>query len=156
MDVSDYLIEHEQIDWPSILAGWAWLLPAEFTVWLMNRYGDLFLVFEDDSVHLMDVANGSLDRLADNRDDFCQRIDQGNNANDWLMIPLVDRLVAAEKDLAPGRCYSFVIPPILGGDYTVGNTATLGVAEHFEVYAAIHKQLRDLPDGTKVRLVVKA
>lgn len=71
------------------------------------------------------------------------------------MIPVVDSLVEAGRLLEPGRCYSFIIPPILGGEYTAENTATLNVTEHYGVYASIHSQIRDLPDGTKVRLLVK-
>ena len=157
MEVTDYLINHQEFDWPVILAGWAWLLPRnEFTIWLMNRYGDLFLVFEDGAVHMLDVGNGSLEKLAESRDEFCRRIDEGNNANNWLMIPLVDSLMKAGKGLEPGRCYSFIIPPVLGGEYTVENTATLNIAEHYGVYASIHNQIKGLPDGSQVRLRVKA
>lgn len=157
MKVEDYLINHREFDWATILADWAWLLPEdEFTVWLMNRYGDLFLVFDDDTVHMLDVGNGTLDKLADNRDQFCQRIDERDNANNWLMIPLVDELVEIGKPLEPERCYSLIIPPALGGEYTVENTATLNFTEHYGVYASIHDQIKDLPAGAKVRLRVKA
>jgi hypothetical protein len=157
MWVQDYLIDHQGFDWPVILADWAWLLPRdEFVIWLMNRYGDLFLVYDDGAVHMLDVGNGSLEKLAASRDAFRDRIAEGDNANDWLMIPLVDSLVKAGKVLEEGRCYSFIIPPALGGEYTVGNTATLNVAEHYGVYASIHHQIKDLPAGTKVRLRVKA
>jgi hypothetical protein len=157
MQVEDYLIDHEGFYWPAMLADWAWLIPKdEFTVWLMNRYGDLFLVFDDGTVYMLDVGNGSLEKLADSRNEFCDRIDEADNANSWLMIPLVDSLVRAGKLLEAGRCYSFIIPPPLGGEYTIENTATLNVAEHYGVYASIHKQIKDLPDGTKVRLRVEA
>ena len=157
MQIEDYLIDHQEFDWPVILADWAWLLPqAEFTIWLMNRYGDLFLVFADGTVHMLDVGNGSLEKLAESRDEFCRMIADGDNANMWLMIPLVDSLVAAGKVLEPGRCYSFIIPPALGGEYTVGNTATLNVREHYGVYASIQDQIKDLPEGARVRLRVKA
>ena len=157
MEVTDYLLDHQVFDWSTILADWAWLLPQdEFTIWLMNRYGDLFLIFEDGTVHMLDVGNGSLEKLAESRDEFGRRIDDGDNANIWLMITLVNSLVEAGKLLDPGRCYSFISPPVLGGEYSVENTATLSVAEHYGVYASIHNQIKDLPDGAQVRLRVKA
>jgi hypothetical protein len=157
MQLADYLIDHQQSDWSAILADWVWLLPKdEFTIWLMNRYGDLFLVLEDGTVHMLDVGNGSLEKLAESRDDFCRKLDEDNHANTWLMIPLVDRLVEAGKVLQSGRCYSFILPPVLGGGYTVENTAILNISEHYGVYASIHGQMRDLPDGSRVRLRVKA
>jgi hypothetical protein len=77
MQLADYLIDHQQSDWSAILADWVWLLPKdEFTIWLMNRYGDLFLVLEDGTVHMLDVGNGSLEKLAESRDDFCRKLDE--------------------------------------------------------------------------------
>jgi hypothetical protein len=42
MIVDDYVIDPSDLDWAQLLSGWGWLLPPEFSVWLMNRYGDLF------------------------------------------------------------------------------------------------------------------
>ena len=157
MDINEYLIDHQRFDWPTILADWAWLLPGrEFTLWLMNRFGDLFIVMDSGSVHLLHVCDGSAEKVAESREDFCRLVDEDNNGNDWFMIPFIDKLVAAGKLLKEGRCYSFVLPPVLGGEYTVENTCDLNVEEHFSVYASIHHQIKDLPDGTRVRLKFEA
>jgi hypothetical protein len=50
---------------------------------------------------------------------------------------------------------SFIIPPALGGQYTIENTAILSITEHYSVYASIHQQIKDLPDGTQVVLKIK-
>lgn len=155
INIHDYIIEHNDIDWATILRDWAWLLPRRLTVWIMNRFGDLFLVFEDGSVQMLDVGGGTLEKVADSRDDFCQKIDEGDNANQWLMIPLIDRLVAAGKTLNKGQCYGYTISPILGGDYTVENSFVLPIAEQYGVNASIHQQLKDVPDGTLVEIVIK-
>jgi len=154
MSLADYLIDHSGFDWARLLTGWEWLLPPEFTVWLMNKYGDLFLIQPDGSVHMLDIGAGSLTNLAESRDDFASKIDEDGNADDWLMIRLVDRLVAAGVLLQSGECYSFLTPPVLGGDYTVENTVVLPVAEHYGVYGSYHEQLRSVPDGTKVVIKV--
>lgn len=151
----DYLLDHEEVDWASALKGWAWLLPPELTVWMANRYGDLFLIFEDGAVHLLDTGSGSLRRLADSREEFADRMDQDDNANQWLMIPLVDRLVAAGMHLSTGRCYGFRTPPVLGGPYTVENTAIISTEEHLRFCGSLHEQIRDIPDGGKVILRVQ-
>jgi hypothetical protein len=153
MNVHDYLIDHAGFDWPRLLSDWAWLLPRELTVWLMNRFGDLILVFPDGTVHFLDVGVGTLERVADSREDFCRKIDEGDNANQWLMIPLVDELVAAGLRLQPGRCYCFKRPPVLGGEYAVDNAALLPIAEHYGFLGSLHGQLKDVPDGGQVELV---
>jgi hypothetical protein len=155
MSVHDYLIDHNDLDWAQLLSNWEWLLPAEFSVWLMNRYGDLFLILPVGSVQMLDIGAGSLTKMAESRDEFCRKIDEHDNADDWLMIPLVDRLVEADVLLQPGQCYSLLIPPVLGGDYTIENTVALPIPEHFGVYGSYHEQLRDVPDGTKAVIKVE-
>ena len=152
MDVHDYLIDQSGNDWAELLSGWSDSLPTSFTVWLVNRFGDVFALFDDGSIHMLDVGVGAVEPVANNRDHFAELIDVADNANNWLMIPLVDRMVEAGKILEEGRCYSFIIPPIMGGEYSVANTSTLKITEHYGVYASIHQQIKDLPDGTQVRL----
>lgn len=149
--LSDYLIEQTGLVWPQLLASWAWLLPADFTVWIVNTFGDLFIVLEDGSVHMLDVGRGTIERLADGRDAFATRLDQDDNANNWLMIPLVDGLRAA--NLVPGtqECYSYIRLPILGGEYSVANTRVLPMATHYAALGPIHEKLKDVPDGHLVR-----
>lgn len=130
MLVTDYLIDHQEFNWPAILADWAWLLPQdEFTIWLMNGMETSSLSFRDGTVHMLDVGNGSLEKLAVSRDEFSRKIDDGGNANTWLMIPLVDHLVEAGRVLRPGRCYSFIVPPVLGGEYTFENVIDLAAVK---------------------------
>ena len=154
MDVHDYLIDQSGKDWPDLLSGWSDTLPSEFTVWLVNRFGDVFVVFEDGSVHVLDVGIGAVERIADNRDHFADQIDFGDNANNWLMIPLVDQCVAAGLTLAANQCYGYKIPPILGGQYSVENVEPTDLSVHYSLLADIFRQTKDLPDGTRIRTVV--
>ena len=155
MPLHDYIIDHRGIDWPTLLRDWSWLLPPVITVWIMNRFGDLFVVLDDGTVHMLDVGGGTLRKVAESRDDFANKLDEGDNANQWLMIPLIDELVASGVTLGEGQCYSYKQPPVLGGDYTVENTCVLPIPEHYGAYGSIHNQIKDLPDGTEVVINVK-
>ncbi|MBN9524093.1 DUF1851 domain-containing protein [bacterium] len=152
--VTDYLIDLGDTDWSGALASWSWLLPETVTLWLVNRFADLFVVLADGSVHMLDVGAGTFNRVAASRDEFCTRIDDTETAAEWLMIPLVDRLVEAGVRLGPGQCYGFKTPPILGGDYAIENVGPLPVADYLGACGAIHAQLKDLPDGSQVELKV--
>lgn len=123
-------------------------------MWLANRYGDLFLILNDGSVSMLDVGAGTFQRVAEDRDDFARRLDVADNANDWFMMPLVDELVAKGMKLDHGGCYSYTLLPILGGDYSVDNTWIAPVREHYGLLASLHEQIKDLPDGTPVRIRV--
>jgi hypothetical protein len=87
MDVHDYLIDQNGKDWSELLSDWSSVLPSSFTIWLVNRFGDVFIVFEDGSIHMLDVGIGAIKRVADDRDHFTALLDIGDNANNWLMIP---------------------------------------------------------------------
>lgn len=154
LNIDDYLIDYSELNWSQLLPPWGRLLPAEITPWLMNRFGDLFVILDDESIHMLDLGRGTFERVADSRDHFCDLMDEQENANQWLMIPLVDKLVAAGKVIEPGFCYGYEQSPVLGGAYSVENTIVLPVAEQYDVNATIHEQIKDLADGAKVMLKV--
>jgi hypothetical protein len=153
-NLTDYTIDPAGVDWPDLLSSWAWLLPKDVAVWIVNRFGDLFLTFDDRSVHMLNIGEGSLTRLATDREQFASVIDRGNRANDWLMIPLVDRLVTAGLTLRPDECYSYIQLPILGGTYTVDNMRVVPLAHPYKAFGPIHEKLKDLPDGTRIKFDV--
>jgi hypothetical protein len=103
---------------------------------------------------LLDVGAGQLAKVADDRDDFRRRIVDDDNANDWLAIPLVDKLVGAGLRLQSGQCYAFKTLPILGGDYIVDNFGIMPVGDWLACLGSIHEQLQDVPDGSNVVLDV--
>ncbi len=154
MPVHDYLLDPAGFDWPALLAGLGRLLSRAVTVWLVNRFGEPFLVSDDGGVHVLDVDVGRVARLADSREQFCTRIDEAGNAADWLLIPLVDALVAAGVTLGPGQCYGFKVPTVLGGEYTAANVGVLPLAERLSQLADLHDQIKGLPDGATVELRV--
>lgn len=148
------LIDPGSIDWSKVLANWSWIVPAEGKVWLVNRFADLFLIFPDGTVHMLDVGAGSLCKVAETKDDFLARADDGDNANNWFMIPLANQMVAAGIELKEGYCYGWKLPPVLGGQYTAENCVTLPVADYVGGYGSIHRQLQDVPDGQQIVLKV--
>ena len=154
MDLNDYLIPQAGKDWKTLLSGWFELLPRSFTLWMVNRFGDLFVVLDDEAVYMLDVGIGTFKRLANNRSHFAALMDVGDNANHWLMMPLVNACVASGIILGPNRCYGYKIPPVLSGRYEVGNVYPADLAVHYAFLADIYRQTRNLPEGTPVTGVV--
>lgn len=154
MDINDYLIDQAGKDWLDLLSGWRDLLPENFTLWMVNRFGDLFTVHDDESVHMLDVGVGRIERLADSRDHFCSLVDVGESANNWLMIPLVDACVEAGLILGANQCYGYRIPPLLGGEYRISNVEPIDLSVHYAFLADIYRQTRGVPDGATIRAVV--
>jgi hypothetical protein len=154
MDIHNYLIDQAGKDWADLLSGYTDVFPASFTVWLVNRLGDVIAVFEDGSVHLLDTGNCIIERVAASRDEFIELVDVGDNAENWLMISLVDRCVKADIKLSEGQCYGFKVPPILGGKYELENIEPTYLSVHYSFLADMFRQTRDVPDGTKIRVII--
>ena len=116
----------------------------------MNRFGDLFIKKDDGSIFCLRMEDGSFECVAKTKDEFCDKLDHTETANDWLLIPLVDSLVEAGKILKEGECYAFVQLPLLGGAYDIGNIVIRSVDFQYAAMGPIHEQLKDVPDGTSV------
>ena len=90
----------------------------------------------------------------DNRQHFGSLLDVGDNANNWLMIPLVDICVAAGLRLSADQCYGYKVPPLLGGSYELDNVTRADLSVHYSFPADIYRQTKDVPDGAQIRVVV--
>ena len=130
-NIQDYLIDQVGKDWSELLSGWAPPLPESFTIFLVNRLGDIFAIFDDGAVHMLDVGVGTVTRLADDRDDFSTKIDLDDNAENWLMLSLVDSCVSAGMVLGQNQCYGYKVPPILSGKYTLENLEPTDLSVHY-------------------------
>lgn len=150
MNIHDYLIDHSGLDWHSLLQEWRWLLPSQFRVWLLTRAGDLFISVQDESILMLDVGAGTLKQVAKNREEYSTKIDEPGVADDWLMIPIVDRLVASGVVLGEGQCYSFRQLPVLGGAYAPENRMAFSIHEHFGGWGSVHRQIAKIPEGSHV------
>ncbi|HOF09217.1 MAG TPA: DUF1851 domain-containing protein [Opitutaceae bacterium] len=147
-DVRDYLIDQTGLDFQRMFENWSWRLSGSFTVWLITRFGDLFITQDDGGVWWLRLDDGSYTRVAASKEEFLSQIDDGA-ANDRLMIPLVDRLVAAGKALKEKECYAFVQLPILGGDYVVENVVVRDLAFQYAALGPVFEKIKDLPDGAQ-------
>ena len=150
MNIHDYLIDQTGLNWHSLLEEWRWLLPPEFRVWLLTRTGDLFITVPDNSIHMLDVGAGTLQQVAKSRAEFSTKIDEPGVADDWLMIPIVDQLVASGVVLGVGQCYSFRQLPVLGATYTAENRMAFPIREHFSAWGSVQRQIAELPDGADI------
>jgi len=149
MNINDYLIDQNDLDWQSLLEEWRWLLPLQFKVWLFTRTGDLFILLPEGAIHKLDVGSGRLSRVAASRDEAGMKIDEPEVARDWLMIPVVDQLVAGGHVLGPGQCYSYRMLPALGGTQKIDNRVVLSIREHFGVSGSLHRQISNMSGGTE-------
>jgi len=132
---------------------WSWLLPETYQPVMASALGDLFFQ-KDSAVYWLDTGAGEIRRVAESRAEFLELL-KTDKANEWFMPPVIERLLAAGKTLKPDHCYTYAILPIFKeGSYEVTNLNPVPAKEHFALTGDLHRQLKDLPEGSKVKLEI--
>jgi hypothetical protein len=129
---------------------WTWLIGKDKKVLLVSAIGDLFLTDSGKKVYWLDVGGGELKLIADRLQDFEEKLKNIEQVNEWFMIDLTTDLRLSDKKLKDGQIYSYKKLPILGGDYTVDNFEPTDIEVHFSFAGQIHRQIKDLPEGTRI------
>lgn len=88
--------------------------------------------------------------MAADADELQRLIKQPDNRSAWFMLDVV--LGQHALGMSPGfnECYSFKVPPVLGGKMDPDNIETCDIAVHYSIAGQIFRQVRDLPPGTRV------
>ena len=131
---------------------WSWLLKENYRPVLFSALGDIFFESVSGEVHWLNTGTGDVSQVSENVEVF-----EGLLATDIveeLFLPrLVEELIAAGKVLKAGQCYSFdMLPVFKEGNYSVENLNPVSMKDHFSHTGSVHEEIRDLPDGTEVRL----
>jgi len=136
----------------SLLTEWRWMIGDDKHVLLVTASGDVFLVDADGYVFWLETGSGRLAQVASSVLAFQAAIEEDANRQEWLLAPVVEGLRANGKVLAPGECYGFCTPAALGGAYDGDNRVAVAAQEHFGFTGYLHGKMKDLPDGTQVKL----
>ena len=138
----------------AIEEAWGWVGVKPVEVVGENDFGNLMikdvqgrywrLTPEDLSCKVVAETRAELDRL---------RVDQ-EFLRDWYMQPLVEEARQRWGGLQEGRKYCLKIPSVLGGQYRGDNLATISLLELIRASGDMARQIKDLPEGAKVRLQV--
>ncbi len=133
-----------------LLRDWRWLVGDSMQLLLVSSLGDMFLADADGRVFWLDTGAGQLQQVAETAKDFKALMQQPENADQWFIPQLVGDLMVSGVRLAPGQCYSYKKPPILGGEIQPGNFEPCDLSVHFSILGQIHRQVKNLPPGTKI------
>lgn len=132
------------------LSAWSAILPPVARVLRTNLFGDAFIVDESGSVHMLERAGCSAECVASSEEEFWQQV--VDDLKGWQLRALADECRGAGKMLNEEECYAFIVPPVLGGGYTVENVWVAPRREWFSVTADLFQQIKNLPDGSHVKI----
>ena len=137
-----------------LLSAWRWLLGGRPRLHSWSAAGDLFYSDERGQVWQLDLGAGDAECVAESSAAFEQSLRDPDTADERLLLPVVREFEQVHGPLGPHRCLSFTTLPVFGGSYGIDNRYALAVVQHAAYTGDIHRQIRDLPDGTAIRLKV--
>lgn len=149
--LDDLTVNFAHLDREALLSEWRWLIgPCKQPI-LLAAIGDAYVQDPDDgSVHLLDVGGGALEQIAGSVDEFRALLADREFVTDSFVPSTIVALRNGGKTLAPGQIYSYIHPPVLGGKYSTDNMEPTDVSVHFSILGQIHRQVKDLPEGTPI------
>jgi hypothetical protein len=145
---------NEVLESERLLREWRWLCPQALTVIRRNTYGDLFMKDEAGSVHMLDVGSGLLTLIAESVPAFTVLAETPEKREEWFAEQEVN--AALERGLipGPGQCIGFY-PPAVSAECDGLNSAYVAdLYDNVGWLGDMHRQIANLPDGAKVRIVV--
>lgn len=151
---NDLTINFTHIDINRLIESWYWLIGNDKKPILISSIGDLFLE-DQNGIYWLNVGEGIIEKVAENETEFKTKLNDNEIVNEWFLLELVAELKRTGLLLTEKKLYGYKTLPILGGEYTPENFELIDVEVHFELSGEIHKQIKDLPDGTKVNIVTK-
>jgi hypothetical protein len=137
-----------------LLAEWRWLLGGRPRLLGWSSAADLFLVDEGSRACRLDTGTAEIEIVAGSAAAFEALLHDAERADDLLLGAVVRQFESVHGTIGEGHCLGFTTLPVLGGAYTVENRVVISIVEHAALTGDLHRQLRDLPDGTAIRLKV--
>ena len=137
-----------------IATAWGWKGVRPRAIVMQNAFGNV--IFTDDEGRYWRICPEDLscDVVAVDSNEFARLRASDGFLIDWAMQALVDQASAAIGTPTAGRCYCLKIPAVLGGAYALHNVGTIDRAELIAASGHIAEQIKELPDGTKIRLKI--
>jgi hypothetical protein len=145
----------DYLDVERLLVEWRWLCSKPMTLIARNAYADLFLRDDSGEIYKLDVAVGKLAKVAGSESQFRELAATPEKRNEWFAE--VDEQAAAARGLKPNatQCIGFSVPLVFAQGGSPRNTPyVVDLYEHVSFLGDLHRQISDVPDGGKVRLVI--
>lgn len=151
--IEKYTVCIDNLDLNRIINSWTWLTGAKRVV-ALTKAGDMLLADSSDKLYFLNIGVGSIELVCENYNDFFENKLDAILLEEILMPDLVDELETRKAKLKPGQVYSYAMLPIYGGTYDVKNMGPIDLYEHYELTGTIHYKIKDLPEGTPIKVIV--
>jgi hypothetical protein len=120
-----------------------------------SAFGDLFLLDNEGRVYLLDVGAGVLSQVAESQLEFESLSADPGRHEEWFAVN--ETRAAAERGLVPGehQCIGFSIPTVFAQAGGSDAAYVADIYDHLGFLGDMHRQISKMPDGAKVKLIIK-
>lgn len=132
--------------------GWVGLEPLEIVG--ENDFGNLIIKDINNKYWRLCPEDVYCEIVAEDKEELDILSKDQEFLEDWYMQTLVEQSKEHLGSLPENNKYYLVIPGALGGDYAISNINIAPLVELIRLSGDIGKQIKDLPDGAKVKLKV--
>ena len=150
---SYFLVGNLDVD--RLLSEWRWLCPQSLALVARSAFGDLFLRDEAGKIIKLDIAIGQILEVATSEADFRDLAYTKEKREQWFAES--DELAAMERGLNPNQdqCVAFKTPIIFAEAGTPNNAYVGSLYEQVSFLGDLHRQISQLPDGSKVQFRIQ-
>ncbi len=139
----------------AISRGWGWKIGKPVEVIATNQFGNAIVRNEEGSYFRIMPEEWQCELIASSAAELEAKRKTEEFIRDWEMSALVCRAKAAYGPLADGQVYYLVIPGLLGGKYAEENIRKISLQELLSYCGDMAHQMKGVPDGTEVKIVLK-
>lgn len=145
MSAVELLIPLAEVDAAKLLDAWSWLAPPGARLVAVSTFADPFVVDAGGAVHLVDTLEGELRPVAADLGAFERWLADPVAPRELLLADTVELLHDQGRTRAPGRCYGWKVPPILGASLTSENVDLFDLATHPFAVSALLRATKGVP-----------
>lgn len=147
-----------QFDEPKVIEAltteWRWILPGIDTVIAVTSMGNVMLRDLEGCHWRVCPEELSAEIFARNLEELQTAFTDAERKADWQMNALVTELVEEFGEPDIGECFGFVIPAVLGGEYSTSNIRRRGLYEYLRFTGDLAYQTKDLKDGEIIKFEI--
>jgi hypothetical protein len=145
-----FVLPRPTIPTERLLEDWMWLLKQPHDLLFVTKMGDAFLRTQTESVTFLDTLEGDAKAIAPDERSFNLRWDAGDLDPTLFNPDLIALLESRGMNLGPDECYSYELPPVMGGALDSSNVHVVSLLVHFSIGGQLHRQVKDLPPGARI------
>lgn len=148
--MNDLTISPNGVDMDTLLSEWAWLMPEPLRPVLLTAMGDTFAQGKSGTVYFVDMVEGNVRPIADDGETFQQLLRDNEFVTEHMFPSRIVQFRNAGMTLGPKQVYSHKHVLALGGADDIDNVEATDVSVHVSIHGQVHRQIKDLPDGTPI------